>query len=101
MNNRITEKQARSSLREANDKRQYGDGAVSRFKTKAGIIIDLFARFVEEQMIQAPNTGHGCRVQSHHIEVASLRMENHIKDLMMEANKEMLSVRNALMEEEE
>ena len=37
MNNRMTEKQARIALREANSKRQYGDGAVSRFKTQSSL----------------------------------------------------------------
>tara|TARA_R110002124_G_scaffold65547_1_gene179270 strand:+ start:1065 stop:1370 length:306 start_codon:yes stop_codon:yes gene_type:complete len=101
MNNRITEKQARSSLREANSKRQYGDGAVSRFKTKAGILIDMFANLVEDTMVQEPNTGHGCRVQKHHVEVIFTRIENHMKDLLIEVAVEKALNRRPLTEEEE
>ena len=101
MNNRMTEKQARIALREANSKRQYGDGAVSRFKTKAGILIDMFANIVEDTMAQEPNTGHGCRVQTLHIDVVFMRIENHMKDLEKQVAVEKAINRRTLMEEEE
>ena len=40
---RVSEVQAKISLRKANEDRQYGNNAVPRFGTNAGKIIDLFA----------------------------------------------------------
>jgi len=42
MNKRVSEVQAKISLRKANEERQYGQGAVPRFGNSAGKIIDLF-----------------------------------------------------------
>ena len=45
---RVSEVQAKISLRKANEVRKYGHNAVPRFGSCAGKIIDLFAQFVEE-----------------------------------------------------
>ena len=65
---RISEVQAKKSLRSANNERQYGQGAVSRYIVSGSKIMDLFAVFVEQEMKVPPKGGRGCRVQPDHID---------------------------------
>jgi len=44
---RISELQAKKALRKANPKRQYGYGAVSKFKVSAGKMVDFMALYIE------------------------------------------------------
>jgi len=97
---RLSQLQARKALRKANNKRQYNSNAVGRFRTKTSEIIDLFALFVEEQMIKAPNTGQGCRVTEHHIETANHKLQQVIIEYMEKERKLMRDVKLALEEEE-
>ena len=65
---RMSEVQAKKSLRSANQERQYGMGAVPRYITCGSKIMDLFATYVEQEMKVPPKSGRGCRVQPEHIE---------------------------------
>ena len=65
---RMSEVQAKKSLRSANPDRQYGMGAVQRYITCGSKIMDLFAKYVEQEMKIPPKSGRGCRVQPEHIE---------------------------------
>tara|TARA_R110000772_G_scaffold128180_3_gene235766 strand:- start:3627 stop:3947 length:321 start_codon:yes stop_codon:yes gene_type:complete len=98
---RIAESQAKKSLRKANDKRQYGNGSIPRFQYKASAIIDLFALYVDEQMILAPNSGKGCRVQTHHIETAFMKFSQEMDRFMLREREMMITLRSTLKEEEE
>ena len=79
---RISEVQAKISLRSANEERQYGNGAVPRFITSAGKIIDLFAAFVEQEMKVPPKGGRGCRVQKEHIDLAFGKFYQAMREFM-------------------
>lgn len=65
---RVSEVQAKKSLRSANNERSYGKGAVDKYIVVASDIMDLFAEFVEQEMKVAPKSGRGSRVQPIHIE---------------------------------
>ena len=54
---KISELQAKKALRNANPKRQYGYGAVSKFKINAGKMVDLMAIYIEQLMPLPPNSG--------------------------------------------
>lgn len=99
--NRIPYQQARKALRLANPKRQYADGSVDRFRTKASAIIDLFAAYVDNQMIKAPNTGHGCRVTTSHVNMAYLKLEMELDFFFKKESELMASVRIAIDGDEE
>ena len=72
---KISELQAKKALRNANPKRQYGYGAVSKFKINAGKM--------EQRMPLPPNSGKGCRVQPHHVESYFAEIENAIMKLFL------------------
>lgn len=65
---RVSEVQAKKSLRSANSERSYGKGAVSKYIVVASDIMDLFAEYIEQQMKVAPKGGRNSRVQPDHIE---------------------------------
>lgn len=94
--NRIPFQQARKALRLANPKRQYANGSVDRFRTKASEIVDLFAVYVDEQMIKAPNTGHGCRVQPSNVQMAFFKMKAEMEEYIIKERELMASVRIAM-----
>jgi|TARA_R110002012_G_scaffold28126_2_gene89045 hypothetical protein len=98
---RIAESQARKSVRKANQNRQYGNGAVPRFASKASAIVDLFAQYVEEQMLYETNTGKGCRVQKHHIESCSIKFMNVINLFMEQERTNVALVKQALNQNKE
>tara|TARA_R110001592_G_scaffold13564_12_gene61959 strand:- start:1881 stop:2144 length:264 start_codon:yes stop_codon:yes gene_type:complete len=79
---RVSEVQAKISLRKANEDRQYGNNAVPRFGTNAGKIIDLFAVYVEQQMKVAPKGGRGCRVQPEHIDLCFGKFYQAMREFM-------------------
>lgn len=85
---KISELQAKRALRNANPKRQYGYGAVSKFKVNAGKMVDLMAIYIEQRMPLPPNSGKGCRVQPHHIESYFAEIENAIMKLFLPKIKE-------------
>ena len=97
---RIAYQQARKALRLANPKRQYGNHAVDRFRTKASELVDLFAVYVDEQMIREPNTGHGCRVQQGHINMCFIKMKAEMEDYIIKERELMLAVRIAMNRKE-
>ncbi len=81
---RISEVQCKKSLRLANKDRQYGNGAVQRFGTQAGTIVDLFAQYVENEMKVPPNGGRGCRVQKEHIDLCFGKFYQAMREYMDE-----------------
>ena len=96
---RIAEAQARKSLKKANPRRQHGSSngnSVARFQYKASALVDRFALFIEEQMLQEPNTGQGCRVQTYHVEMAYSKFENLIDKFMEEERNRMSAVKAEL-----
>ena len=96
---RVAESQARASLRKANPNRQYGStngNSVSGFQYKASAIVDKFAQYIEEQMLYRPNTGHGCRVQRHHVEACYFKFNRVIDKFMQEERENMKVVKEAL-----
>tara|TARA_R110001592_G_scaffold309381_1_gene583587 strand:+ start:278 stop:613 length:336 start_codon:yes stop_codon:yes gene_type:complete len=94
--NRIPYQQARKALRLANPKRQYATGSVDRFRTKASAIVDLFAKYVDEQMIKSPNTGHGCRVNTSHVNISFMKLSDELEDFFKKEAELMASVRIAM-----
>lgn len=82
MKRRVSEVQAKISLRTANKDRQYGQGAVPRFGTCSGKIIDLFAQYVEEEMTVPPKGGRGCRVQKEHIDLCFGKFYQAMREFM-------------------
>ena len=85
---KISELQAKKAVRNANPKRQYGYGAVSKFKVSAGKMVDLMAIYVEQRMPLPPNSGKGCRVQPHHVEKCFAEIENAIMKLFLPSPQE-------------
>jgi hypothetical protein len=79
---RVSEVQAKKSLRMANEERQYGDKAVPRFGHCAGKIIDLFAQYVEDEMKVPPKGGRGCRVQREHIDLCFGKFYQAMREFM-------------------
>jgi hypothetical protein len=79
---RVSEVQAKISLRKANEERQYGNNAVPRFGSCAGKIIDLFAQFVEDEMTVPPKGGRGCRVQKEHIDLCFGKFYQAMREFM-------------------
>ena len=79
---RVSEVQAKISLRKANEERQYGNNAVPRFGNCAGKIIDLFAQFVEDEMTVPPKGGRGCRVQKEHIDLCFGKFYQAMREFM-------------------
>lgn len=96
---RLSEKDARASLRKANPNRQYGStngNSVTGFQYKASAIVDKFAQYIEEQMLYRPNTGHGCRVQRHHVEACYFKFNRVIDKFMQEERENIKVVKEAL-----
>ena len=83
---RVSDVQAKKSLRAANEERQYGNNAVPRFGTCAGKIIDLFAQYVEDSMTVPPKGGRGCRVQKEHIDLAFGKFYQAMREFMDSEN---------------
>ena len=84
---RISEVQAKKSLRSANKERQYGNGAVPRYIVSGSKIMDLFASFVEEQMKVPAKGGRGCRVQPEHIDLCFGKFYQAMREFMDEEKK--------------
>ena len=83
---RVSDVQAKKSLRAANEERQYGNNAVPRFGTCAGKIIDLFAQYVEDEMKIPPKGGRGCRVQKEHIDLCFGKFYQAMREFMDSEN---------------
>ena len=83
---RVSDVQAKKSLRAANEERQYGNNAVPRFGTCAGKIIDLFAQYVEDEMKVPPKGGRGCRVQKEHIDLCFGKFYQAMREFMDSEN---------------
>ena len=58
---RISEVQAKKSLKKANEDRQYGHGSVELFINCSADLMDLFAQYLESQMTVPPRKGAGSR----------------------------------------
>lgn len=84
---RISEVQAKKSLRSANEDRSYGNGAVSKYIVVASDIMDLFAEYIEQQMKVAPKGGRGSRIQPDHIEKYGGRFFKAMTNFMKEEKK--------------
>jgi len=96
---RVSEVQAKISLRKANEERQYGNNAVPRFGTCAGKIIDLFAQFVEDEMTVPPKGGRGCRVQKEHIDLCFGKFYQAMREFMDSEQKVQTVVKEVVVEE--
>tara|TARA_R110002167_G_scaffold233600_1_gene438806 strand:+ start:1029 stop:1331 length:303 start_codon:yes stop_codon:yes gene_type:complete len=84
---RVSEVQAKKSLRSANSERSYGNGAVSRYIVSSSKIMDLFAIYVEQEMTIPPKGGRGARVQSEHIERCFGKFYQAMREFMDEEKK--------------
>ena len=84
---RVSEVQAKKSLRSANQDRSYGNGAVSRYMLSSGKIMDLFAVYVEQTMKVAPKEGRGSRVQPEHIDLCFGKFYQAMREFMDEEKK--------------
>jgi len=84
---RVSEVQAKKSLRSANSERSYGNGAVSKYIVVASDIMDLFAEYIEQQMKVAPKGGRGSRIQPDHIEKFGGRFYKAMINFMKEEKK--------------
>jgi len=81
---RISEVQAKNAVRKANQDRQYGNGAIGRFVRHSSDLVDLFALIIERDMPVPPGKGRGCRVQTHHIDMAYLKVQTAMLNMLME-----------------
>jgi len=84
---KISELQAKKAVRKANPERQWGNShgqSLTKFRAKAGELVDLFALYIEQRMPLPPNTGRGCRVQLPHVEMAFGRMNQAMRQFMDE-----------------
>jgi hypothetical protein len=79
---RMSETQAKKSLRSANSKRQYSIGTVPKFGICSGKIMDLFAEFIEQNMTIPPNGGRGCRISKEHIELCFGKFYQGMREFM-------------------
>ena len=52
-------------------------------------------------MLYEPNTGHGCRVQPHHVESCYIKINRAIKSFMEEERKNVATVKRAIENTEE
>jgi len=79
---RISEVQAKKSLKKANGDRQYGAGSVGLFINCSAELMDLFAQYLESQMTVPPKKGAGSRVQRLHVELAYSRFYKALREFM-------------------
>jgi len=82
---RVSDVQAKKSVRKANPDRQYGnkDGdALAHFATCSGKLMDLLAQYIEDEMKVEPKGGAGCRVQRKDVSDAYGRMYVAIREFM-------------------
>jgi len=79
---RISEVQAKKSLRSANKERQYGSGAVPRYIVAGSKIMDLFAVYVEQEMEVPVKGGRGSRVQKEHIDLCFGKFYQAMREFM-------------------
>ena len=82
---KISELQAKKAVRKANPERQWGNShgqSLTKFRAKAGELVDLFALYIEQRMPLPPNSGRGCRVQLPHVEMAFGRMYQAMRQFM-------------------
>ena len=85
---RISEVQAKASVRKANKDRQYGQGTIGRHRKCASELIDLWSAYIEMQMPLPPNSGRGCRVQPNHIDACWGRFQSRLMELFLEGSEE-------------
>ena len=85
---RISEVQAKKSLKKANEDRQYGHGSVDLFIRCSADLMDLFAQYLESQMTVPPRKGAGSRVQKLHVELAYGRFYKALRDFMDKEGEE-------------
>ena len=81
---RISERQARKSVKKANPERQFGDGAIPRFITHSSNLVDLFAKYIEVKMPLTVNSGSGCRVQTKHVDACYQQMQQKLMEIFLE-----------------
>tara|TARA_R100001510_G_C7640014_1_gene197725 strand:+ start:180 stop:701 length:522 start_codon:yes stop_codon:yes gene_type:complete len=82
---KISELQAKKAVRKANPERQWGNShgqSLTKFRAKAGELVDLFALYIEQRMPMPPNSGRGCRVQLPHVEIAFGKMYQAMRQFM-------------------
>tara|TARA_R110000803_G_scaffold2650_1_gene8993 strand:- start:3719 stop:4027 length:309 start_codon:yes stop_codon:yes gene_type:complete len=84
---RVSEVQAKKSLRSANNERSYGNGAVASYIVAGSKIMDLFARYVEQEMKVPPKGGRNCRVQPDHVDLCFGRFYEAMRDFMDKEKK--------------
>tara|TARA_R100001463_G_scaffold30575_2_gene69545 strand:- start:3819 stop:4121 length:303 start_codon:yes stop_codon:yes gene_type:complete len=81
---RISELQAKKSLRKANKERSYGSGAVDKYIVCSSKIMDLFAVYIEQEMKVPPRGGRGARVQPEHIDLCFGKFYQSMREFMDE-----------------
>jgi len=89
---KISIKEIKKTVRKVNPNRQYGSSwrgqnAYIGLAKKSGELVDLFVRFVEEQMVIPPKSGEGCRVQYDHVERCFGKMREAVEKFMAEERK--------------
>ena len=84
---RISELQAKKSLRRANTERSYGSGAVDKYIICSSKIMDLFAGYIEQEMKVPPRGGRGARVQPEHIDLCFGKFYQAMREFMDEEKK--------------
>ena len=86
----ISEAAAKKAARKANPERQWGNShgqSLTKFRIKAGELVDLFAEYIEQRMPLPPNTGKGCRVQLPHVEIAFGKFYQAMREFMDDEKK--------------
>lgn len=79
---RLSETQAKKSVRKANKDRQYAHGALPKFIGCSSKIVDLFAKYVEQEMKVPAGGGRGCRVKDTHIELCYGKFYQAMREFM-------------------
>jgi len=85
---KISELQAKKSVRRANPKRQWGQSyrnmdSLFHFRQFAGDLVDMYAQYIEQRMPIPPGKGRGSRVQYPHVEAAFTQLSNVIRTHML------------------
>ena len=89
---KISIKEIKKTVRKVNPNRQYGSSwrnqnAYNGLALMSGKLVDLFAQYVEEQMVIPPKSGEGCRVQYDHVERCFGKMREAVEKFMAEERK--------------
>ena len=80
---RISEVQAKASVRKANKNRQFEMGSLDRHRKYTSELIDLWSAFIELEMPVAAGEGRGSRVTKEHIDNSWSKFQGHMLKILL------------------